>query len=88
MTNNWNNHIQGRNGDARLEIFRLRSEPMSLSFGKRQPDHFDFAVHYRKAFTAAEREAALEKLIATPASVETMLPFVNSFFESTAPAIL
>ena len=44
-----------------------------------QPDHFDFAVHYRKAFTAAEREAALGKLIATSASVETMLPFVNSF---------
>ncbi|HEX5399148.1 MAG TPA: hypothetical protein VFY06_08880, partial [Verrucomicrobiae bacterium] len=79
MTNNWNNHIQGHNGDARLEIFRLRAEPMSLSFGERQPDHFDFAVHYRKPFNAAEREAALDKLIATSTSVETLLPFLNSF---------
>ena len=78
MTNSWNNRIAGNNGDARLEIFRQRNERMSLSHSDKPPAHFDFVAHYRKPFSAAEREAVLEKLLATPASVETLLPFVNA----------
>jgi hypothetical protein len=79
MTNNWENRIAGNNGDARLEIFRQRNERMSLSHSDKPPAHFDFVAHYRKPFSAGEREAVLEKLLATPASVEALLPFVNAF---------
>jgi hypothetical protein len=79
MTNNWENHIAGNNGDAWLEIFRQRNERMSLSHSDKPAARFDFVAHYRKPFSAGEREAALEKLLATPASVETLLPFVNAF---------
>ena len=79
MTNSWDHRIAANNGDARLEIFRQRNERMSLSHSDKPPAHFDFVAHYRKPFTAGEREAALEKFLATPAPVETLLPFVNAF---------
>ena len=78
MTNTWDHRIEAKNGDARLEIFRQRNERMSLSHSDKPPAHFDFVAHYRKPFSAAEREAALEKLLAAPASVEALLPFVNA----------
>ena len=78
MTNSWDHRIAANNGDARLEIFRQRNERMSLSHSDKPPGHFDFVAHYRKPFTAGEREAALEKLLATPAPMEALLPFVNA----------
>jgi hypothetical protein len=79
MTNSWNHRIAATNGDARLEIFRLRNERMSLPLEEKPPAHFDFVAHYRKPFAREECEAALEKLLAAPAPVETLLPFVNAF---------
>ena len=78
MTNSWDHRIAASNGDARLEIFRQRNERMSLSHSDKPPAHFDFVAHYRKPFAREEREAALEKLFTTSASVETLLPFVNT----------
>jgi hypothetical protein len=79
MTNRWENRVAANNGDARLEIFRLRNERMGFSFDEPPLAQLDFVAHYRKAFSREERDAALEKLLATPASVETLLPFVNDF---------
>jgi hypothetical protein len=78
MTNSWDHRIAGNNGDARLEIFRQRNERLSLSPSDKPPGHFDFVAHYRKPFSREEREAVLEKLLATSAPVETLLPFVNA----------
>ena len=78
MTNSWDHRIAASNGDARLEIFRQRNERMSLSHSDKPPAHFDFVAHYRKPFAREEREAALEKLFTTSASVEMLLPFVNT----------
>jgi len=79
MTNSWNHRLAASNGDARLEIFRLRHERMGLSFNDQPPGHLDFVAHYLKPLAKGEREAALEKLLATTSSVETLLPFVNAF---------
>jgi hypothetical protein len=79
MTNRWENRLAANNGDARLEIFQLRNERMGPSFDEPPPARLDFVVHYRKAFSREEREAALEKLMVSSASVETLLPFVNAF---------
>ena len=79
MTNSWNHRIGASNGDLQLEIFRQRHERMSFPSNDQPPDHLDFVVHYREVFSKAEREAALEKLLASAPSAETLLPFVNSF---------
>jgi AraC-like DNA-binding protein len=78
-TNGWDNHVQASRGNARLEIFRQRNERMSFSFDEKPATNFNFVAHYRSPFTRTEREAALEKLFAAPASVESLLPFLNSF---------
>jgi hypothetical protein len=79
MTNDWNHHLAGKNGDARLEIFRLRNEGLNFSSEVKNQTHLDFVAHYRKPFTRAECEATLDTLFASQPSVETLLPFRNSF---------
>lgn len=79
LTNTQDQRAVGQQSDATLEIFRQRNERASFSIANNGPDHFEFIVHYRKPFTRAEREAALEKLFTQNASAETLLPFLNSF---------
>jgi hypothetical protein len=64
--------------ESELEIFRLHTEGM-FSPDTAPATHLEFVVHYRKAFSQAEREAALEKLFSGPRPVEAFLPFQYSF---------
>jgi hypothetical protein len=73
----WRAH--GKQGGAELEIFRHRRGGMNLSLDEDKQTHLDFIAHYRQPFSREEREAALDKLFAGEQSVETLLPFRNSF---------
>lgn len=79
FTNTQDYRFDGRQGDASLEIFRQRDGRMNFSFEDAKPGHFNFIVHYRKPFTRAEREVALEKLFAGEPNVEALLPFSHAF---------
>ena len=82
LTNTLDYRMRGNLGDAELEIFRQRDEPMNPLFDEKPKTHFDFITHYRKSFSRAEREAAVEKLFEAQRPVEVLLPFQPSFSSS------
>jgi len=79
LTNTPDFYLRFRQKDAELEIFRLRPERIN-PIGPVPTEPIEFIVHYQKSFSDPEREAALEKLFTANASLETLLPFQNSFF--------
>ena len=78
LTNTEAYRIHARLGETELEIFRER-EFIGLNPMSKIETEMPFIAHYRQPFTRAERDAALEKLFNTPQSVETLLPFSQSF---------
>ncbi|MEO5802145.1 MAG: hypothetical protein ABIR24_01340, partial [Verrucomicrobiota bacterium] len=80
LTNTFDYYLRLHRGDAGLEIFRPERERMDLASLEKKENTLDFIVHYERPFSDAEREAALEKLFAANAPLETLLPFQNSFF--------
>ena len=52
---------------------------MNLTAPENPEADLQFVVHYRKPFSRAEREAALESLFVGQSPIETLLPFQNSF---------
>lgn len=79
LTNTEAYYIRCRQDDAELEIFRHRADPMSFPPSEQKAVNLEFIAHYRKPFSKAEREAALEKLFAGQPPIETLLPFQHSF---------
>ena len=59
LTNTEDYVIRCRQGDDEMEIFRQRTDRMS--FPPPAQTEMDFIAHYRRPFSKAEREAALEK---------------------------
>jgi hypothetical protein len=64
-----------------LELFRTRRVNMGFSESHNDGALEPFIVHYRKPFTDAEREAAMEQLFALPRALETILAFRNCLTE-------
>lgn len=79
FANTQDHRLEAAQDGASLEIFRQRDGRMNFSFEDAKSDHFNFIVHYRKPFTRAEREAALEKLFTGEPNAEALLPFSHSF---------
>ncbi len=78
LTNTQDYYASLQKGKATLEIFRADRNRLSSLSGKTE-DFIGFVAHYRKPFSAAEREAALETLFSGQPSVESLLPFQNVF---------
>jgi len=73
----WRAH--GRKGEAEVEIFRQGPMRAAFSTEGAKGANLEFVAHYRKPFSPAEREAALETLFAEGRPVEALMPFANSF---------
>ena len=79
LTNTEAYYIRCRQDEAELEIFRHRADQMTFPPTEQKAVNLEFIAHYRKPFSKAEREAALEKLFAGQRPVDALLPFQNSF---------
>jgi hypothetical protein len=81
LTNTYDHYLRFRQKDAELEIFRAERNRLDPTALDKKENAIEFIAHYRKSFSDAEREAALEKLFTTNSPLETLLPFQNSFFQ-------
>jgi hypothetical protein len=79
VTNTEDYYISAERDHAELEIFRVRPHGIALASSGTPPTSVEFVVHYRKLFIRQKLEAALEKLFVERRSLETLLPFQNSF---------
>ena len=76
-TNLENFNARFNRGDERLEIFRLRdSDTYSPGRSAARPQRF--IIHYRKPFTEAEQEKAVDKLLARADATDVVMPFEES----------
>jgi hypothetical protein len=79
LTNTEDFQVRFQQAGAELQIFRLREDRAMFSPGETKVSPMEFVVHYRKPFSQKELEAALGKLFAGNPSIETLLPFRDSF---------
>jgi len=82
LTNTESYFIRAQQGAKELEIFNKREDLMNWQPTSQRSNELKFIVHYQQRFSGAEREAALETLFVGSRSIETLLPFRNSFSKS------
>lgn len=82
VTNTGALFVRATQAEARLEIFKPREARLHPGPNALQPETVEVVLHYREAFSRAQRRAALDRLLSERAPVDTLLLFERSFSTS------